>query len=120
MKKQLDPVDQEFIKWSIQKLGIETRAKITVSDNHERAQEVRALGYYSPAENLIWVLRGTRVKADWYRTLAHELVHWRQREEGKVLDGGDGSEIENEANSTAAVLLREFGRSHQEIYVPSV
>jgi antirestriction protein ArdC len=75
------------------------------------------MGYYSPAENLIWVLRGQRVPADWYRTLAHELVHWRQREQEQELDGGDGSLTENEANSKAGALLRAWGREHPECYV---
>ena len=116
MKKQLDTVDQEFIQWAIDKLGLESRPRVTVSDDHEKAKRHKAMGYYDPAENIIWTLRGSRVKADWYRTLGHELVHWRQREKGQELDGGDGSDCENEANSTAAVLLREFGRDHPEIY----
>lgn len=117
MKRQPTPADTAFIEWAIEKLGIETQPRITISDDHSKAQEYRAMGAYFPYEDRIWVLRGNRVPADWYRTLAHELVHWRQREEGKHLNGEDGSEIENEANSKAAVLLREWGRAHEEIYI---
>ena len=115
--KELRPQDLEFIRFCIAELGIRTSPNIVVGDDHGKAQEHRAMGYYSPAENHIWVLRGYRVPADWYRTLAHELVHWRQREEEKPLDGADGSEIENEANSKAAVLLREWGRRNEAIYI---
>jgi hypothetical protein len=114
---QPSSADLAFIKWAMGQLEIQTSPNILIGDDHAKAQEVRAMGYYSPSENQIWVLRGDRVPADWYRTLAHELVHWRQRERGDQLDGSDGSEIENEANSKAAVLLREWGRSHPEIYV---
>jgi hypothetical protein len=117
MKRPITPADSAFIEWAIDQLGIETSPRITVSDDHSKAQEYRAMGAYFPYENRIWVLRGSRVPADWYRTLAHELVHWRQREEGKHLDGSDGSDVENEANSKAAVLLREWGRAHEEIYI---
>ena len=106
-----------FIQYCIDELGIETRPNIKIGDDHSKAQEHRAMGYYSPGLNYIWVLRGDRVPADWYRTLAHELVHWRQRELGQGLDGSDGSDIENEANSKAAVLLRAWGRETPEIYV---
>jgi antirestriction protein ArdC len=107
----------DFIRFCIAELGITTGPNIKIGDDHAKAQEHRAMGYYSPAENTIWVLRGQRVPADWYRTLAHELVHWRQRERGETLDGADGSETENEANSKAAVLLREWGRQNPDIYV---
>lgn len=115
--KSISAADLDFIRFCIAELGISTSPNIVIGDDHLKAQEHRALGYYSPAHNHIWVLRGYRVPADWYRTLAHELVHWRQREEGRVLDGADGSEIENEANSKAAILLREWGRRDERIYV---
>lgn len=116
MKRELTTVDRSFISFCIQELEIQTSPKIRIGDDHSRAQEIRAMGYYSPKDNLIWVLRGKRVPADWYRTLAHELVHWRQRELDQEMDGSDGSELENEANSKAAVLLREFGRREAGIY----
>ena len=117
MKRAITQADKDFIGFCIDQLEIQTSPKIRIGDDHKKAQQVRAMGYYSPVDNLIWVLRGQRVPADWYRTLAHELVHWRQRELGQVMDGSDGSELENEANSKAAVLLREWGRRHEEIYV---
>ena len=117
MTKTLAQKDLDFIRFCIAELGITTAPNIKIGDDHSKAQDRRAMGYYSPKDNYIWVLRGQRIPADWYRTLAHELVHWRQREEGKPLDGADGSEIENEANSTAAVLLREWGRRYEHIYV---
>lgn len=117
MKRPISQADQAFIAYCIKELKLTTAPKIRIGDDHRKAQQVRAMGYYSPAENLIWVLRGDRVPADWYRTLAHELVHWRQRELGQEMDGSDGSDLENQANSTAGVLLREWGRRYDTIYV---
>ena len=117
MKREITTADRDFISFCIAQLEIQTSPKIRIGDDHRKAQEVRAMGYYSPGEDLIWVLRGQRVPADWYRTLAHELVHWRQRELGQAMDGSDGSELENEANAKAAVILREWGRRYSEIYV---
>lgn len=116
MKKELAAEDLDFIRFCIEELEIETSPNISIGDDHAKAKQVRAMGYYSPADNQIWVLRGLRVAADWYRTLAHELVHWRQRELGQQMDGSDGSDLENEANSKAAVLLREWGRRDERIY----
>jgi Zn-dependent peptidase ImmA (M78 family) len=56
--------------------------------------------------------------ADLLRTLAHELVHRKQSEDGRIdyNSGKTGSEIENEANAMAGVLLRKFGKQNEEIY----
>jgi hypothetical protein len=52
------------------------------------------------------------------RTLAHELVHHWQNEEGRIKpdSGGTGSDIENEANALAAVLMRNYGKQNPKIY----
>jgi Zn-dependent peptidase ImmA (M78 family) len=79
---------------------------------------MRSFGYFSPNDNKIWVYCGNRNMADILRTLAHELVHRKQDEDGRISyeSGKTGSEIENEANAKAGVLLRDFGKQHEEIY----
>ena len=56
--------------------------------------------------------------ADVLRTLAHELVHHKQNEMGKLkIDSGKaGSDIENEANAKAGILMRDFGKEREEIF----
>jgi hypothetical protein len=56
---------------------------------------------------------------DVLRTLAHELVHQRQHETMTMPDnaGEDGSEWENQANATAGVLMRRYGKTHPELFV---
>jgi hypothetical protein len=54
------------------------------------------------------------------RTLAHELVHWKQRESGLELDGSDGSETEDQANAVAGVIMRKFGKMYPEYFVNSL
>jgi hypothetical protein len=59
-----------------------------------------------------------RNMADVLRTLAHELVHHKQNELGKLdpNSGKTGSDIENEANIKAGIIMRDFGRGREEIY----
>jgi hypothetical protein len=45
---------------------------------------------------------------DIFRSLAHELVHHKQNEDEREMNGGDGSTIEDEANATAAVIMRQY------------
>lgn len=108
----------EFVAFCRKKLGYRKAAKILVSDDHSKALEIKAMAAYfpSPEDNFIWVLRGKRQKADWFRSLAHELVHHAQRERGDQLNGEDGSDCENEANGKAGLFLREYGREHPEIF----
>jgi len=56
--------------------------------------------------------------ADILRTLAHELVHRKQEEDGRLTptSGETGSPIEDEANAMAGVLLRNFGKINNGIY----
>ncbi len=56
--------------------------------------------------------------ADILRTLAHELIHRKQDEDGRLdpNSGETGSEIENEANAQAGILLRKFGEQNNNIY----
>lgn len=54
---------------------------------------------------------------DIMRTLAHELVHWKQSQEGHQMDGSDGSETENQANAIAGIILRRFGHIYPEYFL---
>ena len=66
--------------------------------------------------NSIHVVTMDRHPMDVMRTLAHELTHWKQRVEGQELDGGDGSETENQANATAGIIMRRFGKAYPECF----
>lgn len=57
---------------------------------------------------------------DIMRTLAHELVHWKQRIDGKDLDGSDGSDTENEANAIAGIIMRRFGHMYPEYFLDTL
>jgi hypothetical protein len=54
---------------------------------------------------------------DSLRTLAHELVHWKQNLDGVLnQDSAEtGSEHENEANSKAGVIMRHMSQRHPEL-----
>jgi hypothetical protein len=69
---------------------------------------------------LIRVYIKERALVDVLRSLAHEMTHCKQDVEGRItnpqLDGKTGSPIENEANTMAGIIMREFGALHPEIY----
>lgn len=64
----------------------------------------------------IKVVAKNRHPMDIMRTLAHEIVHHKQMQDGEKMDGKDGSSTENDANAIAGVILRKFGRLYPEYF----
>ena len=54
---------------------------------------------------------------DVLRTLAHELIHYKQDSEGRIHDesGATGSDEENEANAGAGIIMRDFDQAYPEL-----
>jgi hypothetical protein len=68
----------------------------------------------------IEIVTKDRHPMDIMRTLAHELVHWKQRQNGMKMDGSDGSETENEANSIAGIIMRKFGKQYPQYFLDTL
>lgn len=109
---------QDFIKFAYQELDIQTQPEIVFTEDTKFARELKTFGQYQPSNRSIMVYTKNRNVADILRTLAHELVHHKQNEDGRIEQesGQTGSDIENEANSTAGILLRKYGFDHPMIY----
>lgn len=108
-----------FIKFAVKELGLkQLPSKIVLSYNTDEAKNQHSFGHFDPSNDKIWLYVKDRNTADFLRTLAHELVHRKQAEDGRLEpgDGETGSDIENEANAQAGVLLRKFGKDNEEIY----
>lgn len=112
----LKEIVQGFLQFTKKHLKYQNPPKVVLSKNHSQVLKVRALGCYNMDDNLIWLYVRNRNAADILRTLGHELVHVKQLEDNKSVDGSTGSSDENEANSQAGVLLRNYGALHPEIY----
>ena len=117
-KDKTDNIIADFIDFTAQALDLQKVPKITFSDDESLAQKMHSLGAYQPKNDELLVIKGSRLPADILRTLAHELVHRKQAEMRplKPEDGKTGSEVENEANAAAGVLLRQFGKYRPEIF----
>lgn len=107
---------KEFVKFTVKELGLKSLPKnIKFEDDQYSAQHL-TFGTYNPSTDEVVVVKGQRHPIDVLRTLAHELVHHKQREDGKELNGEDGSDIENEANAKAGELMRKFRKLRPEIF----
>jgi hypothetical protein len=109
----------EFIKYACKNLAVQNPPRnLTLSYDTNQVKDRRSFGYFDPNDHKIWVYVKNRNMADILRTLAHELVHHKQNLDGRIdyESGETGSDIENEANAKAGILLRDFGKKNNEIY----
>lgn len=106
----------EFIKFVVKELGMKSLPKNIKFVGEEYSVQHMTFGTYNPTLDEVVIVKGNRHPVDVLRTLAHELVHHKQREDGKTLDGNDGSEIENEANAKAGELMRKFRKVVPEVF----
>ena len=110
----------DFIHFVDSELGLNgILPEIEYSYDENEASENKSFGGYIPNEKKIRIVLIKRNLADSLRSLAHELVHHKQNLEGKIKsakDGETGSEIENDANAKAGILMRNFGKINPKIY----
>lgn len=92
--------------------------EIELVHDDQRAKEMKSFGGYIPSDFKIIIVIANRNLADALRTLAHELIHHKQNIEGRLKEdsGETGSNEENEANSLAGVILRNYGKIDSSIY----
>ncbi len=112
-------VIDKFIAETCEYLGLgPDDVSIEISYDPTEAAEMESFGKQTPSTGIIRVVATNRNLADVLRTLAHELVHRKQQLEGRLYVGAgdDGSEIENEANAEAAVIMRRFGKANPIIF----
>lgn len=73
-----------------------------------------SFGMYVNGEKVLYVALKNRHPVDILRTLAHELVHYKQDINGElnVNSGETGSPQENQAHEIAGVIMRYFNKQY--------
>ena len=107
-----------FIDYAANELEIAEKPKLKLINDKKTALVNTSFGGYAPDEKTIYLNIAGRHVADILRTLAHEMVHHKQNLDGVLhkYAGETGSEFENEANSKAGVIMRNYGKSNPTIY----
>lgn len=119
-KKHLEGIVDLVIK----ELGI--TVPVNINYQTDRGNEIKTTAVYkyedgdnSDIENSqIKVYTKDRALQDIMRSVAHELVHHHQNEEGELKGKiqNVGGPIEDEANALAGEFLKKYGIKHPEIY----
>lgn len=113
-KKKLLHTFTKFVK---EKLELESVPTIVIQ-NGNNGLKTTANYDYTKENKIIKVNAKGRALVDVMRSLAHEMVHHKQYEEGRlnVKPPDIGGEIEDEANAKAGQYIKMFSKNHSEIY----
>jgi hypothetical protein len=113
----LKKIGNKFVQFCKDKLELKQLPKIRLVAQIGQTEHP-TFGLFDPNSNTVSVAHQGRHVMDVLRTLAHELTHHKQREEDRIKpgDGDTGSEIENEANAQAGVLMRDFADQNADLF----
>jgi hypothetical protein len=108
----------DFIKFAINHLGLKSFPKISLLKKHVASAESNSFAAYRPTSKSIVLYVKHRHIMDILRSLAHELVHFKQDLENRLdhKSGKTGSEEENEAHALAGQIMRIYGKKHPELF----
>jgi hypothetical protein len=109
-KKHVEEHINDFINFCINWLSLDNFPQINTVHNINWSIDNKTFGQYNSRDDLITVNIGGRHPVDAMRTIAHELVHYAQNRENPLPPeaGKTGSRWENDANSTAGQIMRDY------------
>ena len=105
---------KDFINFVCVKLKMEEPVNVYL--RRGRDEYIKTTASYVPSENSNHVRCGGRALVDILRSIAHELVHNRQREIEMFKPGEGvrniGGHIEDQANSVAGIFIKDFTHNY--------
>jgi Zn-dependent peptidase ImmA (M78 family) len=108
----------DFVKFIKKELKLKDVPTISIQNNRD-GLKTTANYDYTKENKIIKVCSKNRALVDVMRSLAHELVHHKQWEDGR-LNGPKppdiGGEIEDEANAKAGQFIKMYSKIDETIY----
>lgn len=107
-----------FVDFVVEKIELESSPKIILKATEDFSQQAITFGTFNMKSEETTVSITNRHPMDVLRSVAHELVHHKQKEDGRLEEdsGETGSDIENEANAVAGIIMREFGKANPHLF----
>lgn len=117
-RKQLAPMLDSFVSFASEKLGLKSMPSVRYKTDDDSYNSFAA---YNPSSNELSISTANRHPMDIFRSVAHELVHHKQNEDGRLgkdieKEGATGSDIENEANAEAGKIMRWFAKANPNMF----
>ena len=115
-ERQMMRMVKRFMHLAAKELKLSKVPHIVIQPHIEAHDGQATFGRFVNEEEKIYLGIADRHPVDILRTLAHELVHFKQYEQGRMKpnSGETGSPIENEAHAMAGVLMRHFNKKYPD------
>ena len=107
---------KQFARSCFRQYGLKNPPKIRIQHNPDWSERTGTFGRFDPDTNTIELAVTGRHMLDILRTLAHELTHAKQNEQGEMPDdaGRTGSPYEDDANAQAGRMMRHWAEQHPD------
>jgi hypothetical protein len=107
----------EFVKFVKGELELKSTPKVVLQNGKNQLKTTASYDYTKP-EKIIRVNAKNRMTVDIMRSIAHEMVHHKQYEQGRleVKPPDIGGEIEDEANAKAGQYIKLFAQKDKTLY----
>ena len=107
----------KFVLFVKEQLELKTVPTVKIQ-NHRDGLKTTANYDYTKENKIIKVCAKNRALVDVCRSMAHEMVHHKQFEQGrlKVQPPDIGGEIEDEANAKAGQFIKMYAKEDPNIY----
>lgn len=107
----------DFSKFVCVELKVETPPIIKIQNNRDGLKTTASYDYSSD-DKVVKICAKGRALVDVMRSIAHELVHHKQFEDGRLEKRPPdiGGEIEDEANAKAGQFIKMFYQKDNSIY----
>ena len=115
-KQSFELVVKDFMRFTKMKLNIRNDIPVELIYDLEFSRKYSSFACIMTDSKQIYVSVINRHPVDILRSLAHEMVHYKQMISGQSIQGHTGSRHENEANAKAGVVLRDYGKLHPELF----
>jgi hypothetical protein len=106
-----------FVKFVSKELELDETPTIVIKNNRD-GLKTTANYDYTKENKIIKVCRKNRALVDVLRSIAHEMTHHKQFEQGRleVKPPDIGGEIEDEANAKAGQFIKMYSKIDPTIY----
>jgi hypothetical protein len=106
---------KKFLPLAMEVLELESLPKMHFAAELNTGQQP-SFGMYAPDDDFLAVALKNRHPVDILRTVAHELVHFKQNINGELNpeSGATGSPQENQAHELAGIIMRHFNKRYPE------
>jgi hypothetical protein len=112
---QFNSILKKFIVFLKRELSLTIDIPYILIDDPDFSKKNRAFGMMN-SDGIVYISIINRHPIDILRTVAHEVVHYKQSIKRVAMNPNPGSPSENEANAKAGEIMRKYGKLHPELF----